>query len=169
MLKGAEKDRQTATPEGKLTGQLITNVVRHDMPNIVTRNGITTELYRPEWPVGGDQVRHMIHVILRANSLSAWHMHERQTDTIVVLNGSIRLVLFDDREESATRGHLNVFNLSRMSPAAISVPPGVWHGIQNLENTESSFINYFDHPYDYAAPDEWRLPSDTDEIPYRFS
>jgi dTDP-4-dehydrorhamnose 3,5-epimerase len=168
MLKDAKKDRQTATAKGRLFDDLLEGVTRHEMPNIVTRNGITTELYRPEWPAGPKEVRHMIHVILRANAVSAWHVHERQTDTIAMISGSMRLVLFDDRAESATRGRLNVFHLSRMRPELVTIPPGIWHGLQNLDNTESSFINYFDRPYDYADPDEWRLPVDTDEIPYRF-
>jgi hypothetical protein len=29
-------------------------------------------------------------------------------------------------------------------------------------------VNYFDLQYDYTDPDDWRLPPDTDEIPYRF-
>ncbi|SFE22363.1 hypothetical protein [Nitrosomonas sp. Nm166] len=70
-------------------------VTHKKISNIITRNGVTTELYRPEWAIGPDQVRHIIHVILRANTISAWHVHEYQTDTIFVTSGSIKLVLFD--------------------------------------------------------------------------
>mgnify|MGYP003382343869 CR=1 FL=1 len=143
-------------------------VLVKEVQNIITRNGITTELYRPEWPVGPDQVRHIIHATLRADAISAWHVHEYQTDTIFVTGGSIKLVLFDDRSDSTTRGKINVFHLSRMRPTVVTIPPGIWHGLQNIENAESSFINYFDRPYDYTNPDEWRLPVDTDQIPYQF-
>jgi dTDP-4-dehydrorhamnose 3,5-epimerase len=50
----------------------------------------------------------------------------------------------------------------------VVIPPRVWHGLQNLDATDSTFVNYFDLQYDYRAPDDWRLPQDTDEIPYRF-
>ena len=168
MLKDASKDRQTITSDGKPTHTLLEGVTQMEIPNIVTRNGITTELYRPEWDVGPDQIRHMIHVILRAGAISAWHMHEHQTDTFFVTQGSIKLVLFDDRETSSTRGQVNVLYLSRLRPKLITIPPGIWHGIQNIDSIESSFINYFDRPYCYVDPDEWRLPVDTDNIPYRF-
>ena len=78
-------------------------------------------------------------------------------------------MLFDDREGSPTKGKLDVLHLSLMRPATLQIPPFVWHGIQNLENRNSSFINFFDHAYCYANPDEWRLPADTDSIPFKFS
>lgn len=168
LIKDAIKDQQTVTSEGETTNVLLTGVKKYEVPNIITPNGITTELYRPEWDVGPDQIRHMIHAILRTGAISAWHAHESQIDTIFVINGTIRLVLYDDRADSATRGQINVFHLSRMRPTLITIPPGIWHGLQNLENFESSFINYFNNPYIYSGPDEWRLPSDTDKIPYQF-
>ncbi|PSJ18919.1 cupin domain-containing protein [Nitrosomonas supralitoralis] len=169
MLKEeAIKDHQTVTAEGEPTSVLLTGVKRQEVPNIITANGTTTELYRPEWEVGPEQIQHMIHVIMRANALSAWHVHDFQIDTIFVTNGSIKLVLFDDRDDSATKGQINVFHLSRLRPTLITIPPGIWHGLQNMDNSESSFINYFNNAYIYTDPDEWRLPFDTDKIPYRF-
>ncbi|MDO8334436.1 MAG: dTDP-4-dehydrorhamnose 3,5-epimerase family protein [Nitrosomonas sp.] len=168
MLNGAIKDQQTATADGKLTRTLLEGVTQKEVSNIITSNGTTTEIYRPEWPVGPDQIRHMIHAILRANAISAWHVHEYQTDTIFVTQGSIKLVLFDDRPHSSTRGQINVFHLSRLRPTLTTIPPGIWHGLHNIDNAESSFINYFDRPYVYSDPDEWRLPFDTDKIPYQF-
>lgn len=168
MIKDAEKDRQTVAEDGRLTRKLLQGVLYKEVSNIITRNGVTTELYRPEWDVGPDQIRHIIHVILRADALSAWHMHEHQSDTFFVTDGCIKLILFDDRPGSPTRGEGNLFHLSRMRPTLITVPPGIWHGLKNLEGSESSFINYFDRPYNYTDPDEWRLPPDTDKIPFRF-
>jgi dTDP-4-dehydrorhamnose 3,5-epimerase len=68
-----------------------------------------------------------------------------------------------------SRGKPDVLILGRMRPATLQIPPFVWHGIQNLENRNSSFINFFDHAYCYENPDEWRLPADTDSIPFKFS
>ena len=100
--------------------------------------------------------------------LSARPAHARGAAALRVTNGSIKLVLYDDRPESTTRGDVNVFLLSRLRPTLITIPPGIWHGLQNMESFESSFINYFDRPYTYEDPDEWRLPLNTDKIPYRF-
>jgi dTDP-4-dehydrorhamnose 3,5-epimerase len=50
----------------------------------------------------------------------------------------------------------------------ITVPPGLWHGMQALGGCDGAFVNFFDRLYDHAAPDEWRLPVANDVIPYRF-
>jgi len=56
-----------------------------------------------------------------------------------------------------------------MRPALLVIPPRIWHGIQNLSPSTSTFVNYFDEQYAYDNPDDWRLPPDTEEIPYRFA
>ena len=168
MLQGATKDKGHISPNWEFDHDLIDGVALKEVRNIVTRSGVTTELFRPDWVVTGENVQHMVHVSYRGRAVSAWHMHDIQTDHIVPLTGTLRVVLFDDRPESGTRGKLNVFNLSIMRPSILVIPPKLWHGVQNLEASGGSFINYFDQPYNYAEPDEWRLPWDSDQIPYQF-
>jgi len=139
-----------------------------DVRNIITGNGITTELFRQDWGVVDAEVVQIIHVSLRPGALSAWHKHERQTDHIFVVGGHLRTALYDGREDSPTYQMVNVHHQSRERPFLLILPPGVWHGLQVLGNETASFVNFFDHQYRYDDPDEWRLPSDTDEIPYRF-
>lgn len=167
-MESGRKDVQSVDPGGKLRLRLPHGSQVQEMPNIVTANGITAEVYRNDWMLTPPEVRHVIHVRLHAFAVTAWHRHLRQTDRIFVTDGSLRLVMFDAREDSPTRGLVSELRLSRMRPMTVTVPPGVWHGLQNLAGQECGFINFFDHAYDYADPDEWRLPLDTPEIPYRF-
>lgn len=39
-----------------------------------------------------------------------------------------------------------MLNLSRMRPTLVLIP-FVWHGLQNLENSTGSFINFSDRAY----------------------
>ncbi len=168
LLQKAVKDHQTVMPDGTVLMELIDGVQCHETKNIITGNGMTTEIFREDWALHGLAIQHMIHVSFRPRGLSAWHLHTRQTDHVFCTAGSLRVVLFDDRPGSPTRGRLNVFHLSRMRPTLLVLPPHIWHGIQNLEAAESSFINFFDQQFCYEDPDDWRLPQDTDAIPYRF-
>jgi dTDP-4-dehydrorhamnose 3,5-epimerase len=167
-LEGATKDKGHVTPNWDFSYDLIDGVRMKDVRNIVTRNGITRELYRPDWGVVSGTLQHMIHVCLRSHAISAWHMHEVQTDHIYPINGLGKLVLFDDRPKSRTRGKVNQFNVSPMRPTLFVIPAGVWHGLQNMDTPEFQFINFFDRPYEYDNPDEWRLPWNTDKIPYKW-
>jgi dTDP-4-dehydrorhamnose 3,5-epimerase len=167
-ITSAVKDEPHVTPSWDVALDLIDGVRTRDVRNIVTANGVTTEVFREDWGIAADAVQQVIHVSLRAGAISAWHMHERKTDHLMAVGGHLRAVLYDDREGSPTRGKLNVLHLSIARPTLVVIPPGVWHGIQNLHDGESTFVNFFDLQYDYADPDDWRLPPDTSEIPYRF-
>jgi dTDP-4-dehydrorhamnose 3,5-epimerase len=168
MLPGAKKDQPTVTSEGELRRDLIADVRVKEMRNLVTRNGVTTEIYRTDWGIGPVAVAQIIRVSLRGKAVSAWHCHRQQTDHIFVTDGAIKLVLFDDREGSPTRGMVNEFHLGIVRPMLVVVPPRVWHGIENLMPDSSAFVNFFDRTYRYDDPDEWRLPPDSSAIPYRF-
>ena len=162
------KDEQSVRPDGALVRQLIDGVQVREMPNIVTRNGLTTEVFRNDWGITPYPIVHMIYVSFRAQAISAWHYHKLQTDHIVVTQGVIKLVLFDPREDSPTYGSVNVFHLSRMRPTLVKIPPNIVHGLQNQDSTESSFINFFDREYQYDDPDEYRVAPDSPSVPYRF-
>jgi dTDP-4-dehydrorhamnose 3,5-epimerase len=168
MLHGAVKDRATATPGGEVLQALLPGVALHPVRNIVTRNGLTTEIFSKPWEFLNGEVAHAIHASLNAQAISAWHMHEKQTDHVYPIDGPFEVVIYDDRADSITRGRINVVRLSRYRPEILRIGPGLWHGIKNLSDSTASFINYFDQPYCHDDPDEWRLPFDTDRIPYRF-
>ncbi len=140
-----------------------------DVRNVVTGNGITTELYRPDWGVVEGTVQQVIHVALRGHAISAWHQHRHRWDFLFTVSGHLRVVLFDPREDSPTHGQVDTLHLSVARPMLVAVPPWIWHGVQNLSGDVSCFVNMFDRPYDYADPDEWRLPQDSSEIPYTFA
>ena len=64
--------------------------------------------------------------------------------------------------------HLEL-QLGTVRPGLVVVPPRVWHGVQSVHAGSSSLLNLVDRAYRYERPDHWRLPPDTDEIPYRFT
>jgi dTDP-4-dehydrorhamnose 3,5-epimerase len=39
--------------------------------------------------------------------VKAWHYHKKQTDHFYVIKGTIKVALYDERKESATRGVVN--------------------------------------------------------------
>ncbi|MCX6639099.1 MAG: dTDP-4-dehydrorhamnose 3,5-epimerase family protein [bacterium] len=98
--------------------------------------------------------------------VKAWHYHKSQTDHVVCVKGMIKLVLFDGREGSPSKGCLNEFFLGDHNHKLVRIPAGVWHGWKGISETESLVINLPTEMYDYKQPDEFRLPFDTDEIPY---
>lgn len=163
-IRAAVKEKQTVARDGTAVLDLIDGVKFLETKNVMTKNGVTTELFK-NYQV---DIKHMIHVVFRPGGIAAWNLHMEQTDHIFATMGTLRVVLYDDRIESPTHGKLNNLILSPQRPALLVIPPRVWHGVQNLEAKESGFINFFDNAFSHEDPDNWRLPFDSDSIPYRF-
>ena len=100
--------------------------------------------------------------------ISAWHAHEHTTDRLFVTAGLVRMVFYDNREGSPTRGLVTELKFGEHRPALVVVPPRVWHGLQNIGSDTARILNLVDRAYDYAAPDHWRVPADSPAVPFVF-
>ncbi len=98
--------------------------------------------------------------------VKAWHYHKKQYDNFVAVRGMIKLVLYDPREDSPTRGEINEFFLGDWNPQLVQIPPGVYHGFKCISETEAIVINIPTEVYDHAQPDEYRLDPHKGGIPY---
>lgn len=98
--------------------------------------------------------------------VKAWHLHKVQEDMVSCVKGMIKLVLFDAREDSPTRGEVQEFFIGEHNPLLVRVPAGVYHGWKGISVDESVVVNIPTEMYDSDSPDEHRLPWDTSEIPY---
>lgn len=98
--------------------------------------------------------------------IRAWHYHKKQDDFWAVVKGMVKAVLFDGRENSPTKGEVQEVFLGEQNPALLRIPVGVMHGYKTIGVESSLLINLPTQPYNAADPDEYRLPYDTEEIPY---
>lgn len=101
--------------------------------------------------------------------VKGWHAHQKQTDFITCVRGMIKLVAYDSREDSATKGTVNQFFIGEYNPTLVKIPPGVQHGWKCVGEYEAYIINAVTEPYDYKNPDEQRLDPHDNDIPYDWS
>jgi dTDP-4-dehydrorhamnose 3,5-epimerase len=101
--------------------------------------------------------------------IKAWHFHKNQIDFVVCVKGMIKLVMFDSREDSPTKGEVNEFFIGEHNPMMVRIPNNVYHGWKCISETESMVVNCPTELYDYKAPDEERLAYNSPEIPYDWS
>ncbi len=98
--------------------------------------------------------------------VKAWHYHRLQWDHFVVVSGMMKVVLYDPREDSPTRGEVNEFFLGEHSATLVQIPPMVYHGFKCISEREAIVINCPSEPYQYKNPDEYRVDPHTNDIPY---
>jgi dTDP-4-dehydrorhamnose 3,5-epimerase-like enzyme len=95
-------------------------------------------------------------------------LHEEHEDRYFILFGELEIVLYNERPTSPTEGLVSTIVLSEYRRRLMNIPAGVWHAERNLGSTDVVVINFPTIPYDHANPDKYRLPLDTDRIPYQF-
>ena len=98
--------------------------------------------------------------------VKAWHYHEKQTDHFTVVKGMAKVVLFDGREDSSTKGEVNEFFMGVHNPILLKIPKKVFHGFKCISEEEAVIINVPTEPYNRDQPDEVREPWDSKKIPY---
>lgn len=99
--------------------------------------------------------------------VKAWHHHKLMTLNYLVVSGAARLVLFDDRLSSATRGLFQEIYLHPEDSKLVTVPAEVWNGFKGLGPTPTLIANCATHPH---SPEEISYrPYDDGAIGYDWS
>jgi len=168
MHKDAVKSEPNIDKDWNVRQELIDGVRIKEIKNVLTSRSVLTEVFRSDWQLHSQDIRHIIHVSFLPGAINAWHCHKYQTDHLSCVYGLLRVVLYDDRNESATYGRINVFQIGQTGPKTIVIPPAIWHGFQNLHDGYSNMINFFDRPFDRDDPDHFSLPYNHTSIPYSF-
>ena len=99
-------------------------------------------------------------------SVKAWQYHKKQWDHFVCVRGMMKVVLYDSRENSPTKGEVNEFFMGDHNPILVQIPPLVYHGFKCISPEECLMLNISTEPYDHKNPDEFRLPWNDPSIPY---
>ena len=78
------------------------------------------------------------------NVIKGWHLHKKQTQNYVVVEGMIKLVLLDKREKSKTYGLLEEHYLGDLNYSLCQIPPGVANGYKVIGNKKAIICNCSD-------------------------
>ena len=81
------------------------------------------------------------------DSIKAWHLHKESTLNYVCIKGAVKLVLFDERPESPTKGKYQEINLSPKNYFLVTIPPNIWNGFKGLHDPESIIANCLSLPH----------------------
>ncbi len=99
--------------------------------------------------------------------IKGWHLHHKMTLNYAVPVGMIKLVLFDDRESSPTRGQLQELFIGEQNYCLVQIPAGIWNGFKGIGNQMAIVANCATLPHDPAEIE--RLDPFSKRIPYDWS
>ncbi|MCR4408424.1 MAG: dTDP-4-dehydrorhamnose 3,5-epimerase family protein [Anaerolineae bacterium] len=144
---------------------MIEGVTVRKLRLIPDERGFLMEMLRSDWEEF-DKFGQVYVTAVYPGVVKGWHYHKIQTDRFVCVAGMAKVVLYDGREGSPTRGEVNEFFMGIQNPILLKIPPGVMHGFKGISPDMTLIINIPSEPYNYENPDEYRLPAHTDQIPY---
>lgn len=98
--------------------------------------------------------------------VKGWHIHERMTLNYAVVNGNVKLALYDGRDGSKTKGEVQEIFLGRENYKLVTIPPKVWNGFKCIGKKPAIVANCSDIPHDPSEIS--RIDPHDNHIPYKW-
>ena len=168
MQQRPRKDVQTTTKEGEPILKLIDGVKIRPATTLHDDRGSLCEILNPAWDFHRAPIVYVYQFTIRPGRVKGWHQHHLHDDRIFLSQGTVKVVLYDDRADSPTRGMINEIVRHEHERTIMVIPAFVFHAHQNIGTSDALFISMPTRGYAHEDPDVFRLPLETDAIPYRF-
>ena len=123
--------------DGEIKGVTIRRILRHEDPR-----GWLAEIYRQD-EIDAGVMPVMTYVsVTRPGIARGPHEHTEQTDMFAFIGpGNFKLLLWDPRPDSPTRGNRFAVIAGQDNPVVVTVPPGVVHGYRNISSQDGWVVN----------------------------
>jgi dTDP-4-dehydrorhamnose 3,5-epimerase len=102
--------------------------------------------------------------VVYPGAIKAWHVHSLMTLNYAVVSGMIKLVLFDPRDGSPTKGEVQEIFLGDQNYQRVKIPPLVYNGFKGIGAVPAIVANCSTMAHDPA--EIRRLDPFSDAIPY---
>ena len=96
--------------------------------------------------------------------VKGWHIHTKMTLNYAVPVGMVKLVCYDDRPDSPTRGEVQELHIGELNYVLVTIPPKVWNGFKGEGAGAALVANCATIPHDPGEID--RVDPFDNEIPY---
>ncbi|MEW6572223.1 MAG: dTDP-4-dehydrorhamnose 3,5-epimerase family protein [Bacillota bacterium] len=145
--------------------ELISDVQVKKLRLVPDDRGYLMEMLRSDWPEF-DRFGQSYVTACYPGVIKAWHYHKKQWDHFVCVWGMAKVALYDPRDDSPTKGQVNVFHMGYLNPILLKIPPLVYHGFTAEGGQLTLIVNFPTELYNYEQPDEYRLPYNDPSIPF---
>lgn len=104
--------------------------------------------------------------IVNPGVIKGWKKHKLMNQNFAVPVGEIKIVIYDDRDNSSTKENIQTIEVGFNKYSLIQIPPLVWYGFKGISSEPAMIANCSSIPH---SPDETiNLPLTTNKIPYQW-
>lgn len=144
---------------------MIKGVAVHPLRRIPDERGTVMHMLRADAP-HFERFGEIYFSTVYPQVVKAWHLHRQMTLNYAVVSGLVKLVLYDDREDSPSRSEVMELFVGDQNYVLVTVPPLVWNGFKGVGTTPAIVANCATLPHDPAEIE--RLDPFSPRIPYRW-
>ena len=142
---------------------MIDGVVVQTLKQIADERGKVMHMIRCDSPLF-TKFGEIYFSVVNPGVIKGWHLHKKMILNYAVVSGMIKLVLFDDRKNSPTKGEVQEIFTGEDNYFLIKIPAGVWNGFKGIGTKPAIVANCATIPHD---PHEIvRLDPFDNSIPY---
>jgi dTDP-4-dehydrorhamnose 3,5-epimerase len=164
--RAAREEKPSVDREGKALPVAIEGVVLVRLAAHHDARGSLTPMLDVRDPFWIEPIVYAYSITIRPGRIKGWGRHRLQTDRYFVSRGSLRVVLFDGRDDSPSCGRYAEIYFTDATPGLLRIPPGVWHADQCWGDSDAHILNFPTHAYDPEAPDKQRIDPHSGVIPF---
>ncbi|MBN1484049.1 MAG: dTDP-4-dehydrorhamnose 3,5-epimerase family protein [Chloroflexia bacterium] len=142
---------------------MIEGVLVHPLRQIPDERGKVMHMLRCDEP-HFERFGEIYFSLVYPGVVKGWHLHREMTLNYAVVVGTIKLVLYDDREGSPSRGEIVELFVGESNYVLVKIPPGIWNGFKGVGTQPALVANCATLPHDPA--EIVRLDPFDNPIPY---
>jgi dTDP-4-dehydrorhamnose 3,5-epimerase len=98
--------------------------------------------------------------------VKGWHIHQHMTLNYATIYGCIKLVLYDERADSPTRGEIMEVFVGDGNYVLVKIPPMIWNGFKGIGTVTAIVANCATLPHDPTEIS--RVDPYNNHIPYKW-
>lgn len=142
---------------------MIEGVSIQQLKQIVDERGKVMHMLRADSPLF-EKFGEIYFSVVNPGIVKAWKKHLRMTQHFAVPVGMIKLVIYDDCENSASYGKVEDFDIGEDNYCLVKIPPLVWYGFKGISSIPALIANCTDMPHNPNESE--RLDLNDGQIPY---
>lgn len=145
---------------------LIDGVVINSLKRIVDERGGIMHMLKRDDP-HFEEFGEIYFSVIYPGVIKGWHGHRLMQLNYACVSGMIKLVLYDDRVGSSTRGEVQEIFMGQLNYVLVKIPAHVLNGFKGIGVEPAIIANCATMPHD---PDEiYRIDPFDNDIPYDWS
>ncbi len=101
---------------------------------------------------------------INAGIVKGWKKHDKTTLNYTVPVGNVKVVIYDDNEESSTYKKIQEVELGVSNHILLTIPPKVWYGFSALNGENAMICNLID--VEHSEDNHYTKELSSEDIPY---